>query len=365
MLRQFVVRLTPQIGKVTRMCLRTSAAMSGLKSPIQPTVLKSIREAPSPIPKLPSPKMSVQKKRAIKKKARGASPNIFAYSTCEEYQLDVIRNRLADQGLYDVRELPEETEALHAKARYVVDAQHRDIFFFKEGTVVFWNFTEIEARTVLKLLKGCETGPYDEDMVEEELEVMEFQFHNAKTRVTNGKVLLSANEPEEPDAKVEKQADVLEMYAFSNGIALSVKLAIWEAVLEKYVDSIECMLEDIRHGRKLAATRDHVFRKTGELFALRHSLNLSSDFLDTPDFYWDRADLESLFTKAIRLYSIERRTRVMNEKINHCQELMELISHHLEDKHHVRLELMIIILIVIEVIFECVHYAERYQQEEE
>lgn len=94
--------------------------------------------------------------------------------------------------------------------------------------------------------------------------------------------------------------------------------------------------QDIRHGRKLSVTREHVFRKTGELFALRHQLNLSSDYLDTPDFYWDRADLELLFNKTIRLYSIERRTKVMNEKINHCQELMELISHHLEDKHHVR-----------------------------
>jgi len=282
--------------------------------------------------------------------------------------MEAVCQKLTEQGLYDLRELPEETEALHAQAHYIVNGQHRDIFFFKEGSVVFWNFTEIEAHTVLDLLRGCETRPYDKEMVEEELEVMEFQFHNAKTKITNGKVLLNEGERESTaivDSEPPKQGDTLEMYAFSNGIASSVKLAIWEATLEKYVESIESMLEDIRHGRKLAATRDHVFRKTGELFALRHNLNLSSDYLDTPDFYWDRDDLEWLFSKTIRLYSIERRTRVMNEKINHCQELMELLSHHLEDKHHVRLELMIIILIVIEVLFECAHYAERYNKEDD
>lgn len=42
---------------------------------------------------------------------------------------------------------------------------------------MFWNFTDIEARTVLKLIKSCETGPYDTSIVEEELEVMEFGFH--------------------------------------------------------------------------------------------------------------------------------------------------------------------------------------------
>lgn len=50
----------------------------------------------------------------------------------------------------------------------------------------------------------------------------------------------------------------------------------------------------------------------------------------------------------------------MNEKLNHCFELIELLSSHLSDKHHTRLEWMIIILIMVEVVFETVHYAERY-----
>lgn len=35
----------------------------------------------------------------------------------------------------------------------------------------------------------------------------------------------------------------LEKYSFSNGIALSVKLGIWEASLQKFIDSIEFMSE--------------------------------------------------------------------------------------------------------------------------
>lgn len=46
----------------------------------------------------------------------------------------------------------------------------------------------------------------------------------------------------------------------------------------------------------------------------------------------------------------------MNEKINHCAELVELVSSHLSDKHHVRLEWMIIVLIMVEVGFEFLHY---------
>ncbi len=35
----------------------------------------------------------------------------------------------------------------------------------------------------------------------------------------------------------------LEKYTFSNALALSVKLATWEASLEKYVDSIEFVVD--------------------------------------------------------------------------------------------------------------------------
>ena len=43
---------------------------------------------------------------------------------------------------------------------------------------------------------------------------------------------------------------------------------------------------------------------------LRHRINLSSDFLITPDFYWDRENLEELYDKTCRFLSITRRVKV-------------------------------------------------------
>jgi hypothetical protein len=39
-------------------------------------------------------------------------------------------------------------------------------------------------------------------------------------------------------------------------------------------------------------------------FLYRHSINLSPDLLDTPDFYWDRDKLELLFQKSCNHLSI-------------------------------------------------------------
>ena len=101
-------------------------------------------------------------------------------------------------------------------------------------------------------------------------------------------------------------------------------------------------------------------KKTGEIFALRHVLNLSSDLLDTPDFYWDREPLEQLYHSTASHLSVGKRTRVMNEKLTHCAELLDLITNHLNDQHHVRLEWFIIVLILIEVCFEVLHFVERF-----
>uniref|UniRef100_A0A8D8ZEF7 Required for meiotic nuclear division protein 1 homolog n=1 Tax=Cacopsylla melanoneura TaxID=428564 RepID=A0A8D8ZEF7_9HEMI len=138
---------------------------------------------------------------------------------------------------------------------------------------------------------------------------------------------------------------------------LSTLLRYVILVLNNIVDSIEYITEDLQSGKKISISRQEVLKRTGQLFSLRHSINLGSDLLDTPDFYWDREDLENLYLQTCNYYSISRRTKVMNEKLNHCLELVDLLSNHLSDKHHIRLEWMIIVLIMIEVAFEAIHYS--------
>ena len=97
-------------------------------------------------------------------------------------------------------------------------------------------------------------------------------------------------------------------------------------------------------------------KKTGEVFSLRCEINLNLDLLDEPDFYWDRENLGHLYQQTISHLALKQRTRVMNEKIEHLTELLSLLSNHLNDRHHVRLEWYIIALIMLEVILELWHF---------
>ncbi|KAK7487888.1 hypothetical protein BaRGS_00020789 [Batillaria attramentaria] len=279
--------------------------------------------------------------------------NVVAYAVAEEINLNQLRKALAVQGLYHICELPIDVQdAVFVRAKYAVDENRREVFFFRDGSAVFWSMPEVERGEVLRFLTKHQSESYDRNLVIREREEMDLKYIKGATSLSGD--TLQLNE------ELDEGQTTLEKYAFSNALAQSVKLAIWEASLERIVDSIESVTEDLRDGRKIRWSRRNVLRKTGELFALRHLINLSSDLLDTPDFYWDRAVLEPLYLAVYNHLDISRRTRVMNEKLSHCCELTELLSSQLNDAHHTRLEVMIIVLILVEVVFEIIRYIERY-----
>lgn len=286
---------------------------------------------------------------------------VTAYATAEEYDLERLAKSLKKQDLYEQQLFfpgsehdDEPKDVLHFKPKYQVETEPRDIYFFREGTVVLWNCTDLEISNILSYVRLFEIDRYDEDTVHDELEQMPYCY--AETDGTHAH--LKGNQFYL--SKEGSPSMSLEKYTYSNAMSLTTKLGIWEASLDKYIDSMEFVTEDLKRGRPITISRPNMLRKTGELFALRHLINLSSDLLDTPDFYWDREQLESLYSQSCNYFSIPKRTRVMNEKINHCVELAQLINSHLNDNHHVRLEWMIIILIMVEVGFEVLHFVDRF-----
>jgi len=339
--------------------------------------------------------------------------NVVGYATAESYDLVTLERQLISQGVYQVFGIHEELRQTCICARAKIDVEGedgegagssqnldsrqysselsmdecgissassghrggggghhnpREIFFFSDGSVIFWSVPELEREMVLRFLRNggdvdtkttqIEVGHYDQDTVFEESELMTFS-----TKVKNGgggSTHLDQKGTINLRLSEDMTRDYMEKFAFSNAMAASVKLGALESGLDRIIDSIEFLSEDMKAGRPIVMSRREVLRKTGELFALRHVLNLSSDLLDTPDFYWDRENLESLYMSTCAHLAIAKRIRITNEKIQHCAELLDLVTNHLNDNHHVRLEWFIIILIMIEVGFEVMHLAERF-----
>ncbi|KAL9982023.1 hypothetical protein ACROYT_G010804 [Oculina patagonica] len=276
-----------------------------------------------------------------------------AYVTGERYNIHGIRNYLSKMDKYKITFIPEEEPNV---LRVCIKDENGDndgeVFFFRWlGSLVLWNVSSSEKKYFKKTAQLFQEGGHEAVLIETEDEQLLYSYSKNSTTLNNGRIILNENSGDDIMA--------LEKYAFSNALALSVKLAIWECVLDQYVQSIRWVPEDLRKGIKVRMSRKEVLEKTGELISLRYKINLSSDLLMTPDFYWDRENLENLYDKTCFYLDIHKRTRVMNEKLNHCSEMVELLRTHLSEKHSFRLEWGIIALIAVEVVFETLYLIER------
>nr|DBA30500.1 TPA: hypothetical protein GDO54_006467 [Pyxicephalus adspersus] len=269
-----------------------------------------------------------------------------AFATADEFHLGTLCHDLVSNGYNELPSLPRDASnvLLVGVNNTSKDYDSGVIFFFREGAVVFWNVEEKTMKHVMQILERHEIQPYEVALVHWENEEINYSFREGNSKLVKDQILLNS--------QLDVNEIILEKFAFSNALCLSVKLAMWESTLDTFVESIQFIPEMLKARKKLKLSHDDVMQKIGELFALRHRINLSSDLLMTPDFYWDRENLEHLYDKTCQFLSINRRVKVINEKLQHCTELTDLMRNHLNEKHALRLEWMIVILITIEVLFE-------------
>lgn len=312
----------------------------------------------------------LKKSRTVKKKPvdQEEQPNKFlevtAYSATEQFNLFQVRQAFEEmRGQFTFERLPEVTDAITFASKLPANSSCR-FFVFDYGSVVFWNLPQESRSDILKMLVKDTPGKHSAVSIKDlESESMDYVIDNSASKSTinkRGEIILSTTDKTKQVNNQSKFPLALEQYSVSHAMSLSVKLGNWEASLDDFADSVQSVAESMAMGSKLTLTKTQVFQKTGQLFKLRHHINLGSNLLDTPDFYWDREDLEQLFTNTCNSLSLGKRARLMNDKLSYCYELMQLLTSHLDQEHNTKLEWMIIILIAVEVAFEVVHLVDKF-----
>uniref|UniRef100_A0A915JAN2 DUF155 domain-containing protein n=1 Tax=Romanomermis culicivorax TaxID=13658 RepID=A0A915JAN2_ROMCU len=341
-----------------------------------------------------TPLSNISQKRPQRKLRIEHVPNIYAYSTAEEYDFDSLRAyflnaktaskfslrpvtfELGDKILRlvcrtDVTgqntlsycnclEIKNATNNAESVALLTQDPRLAisEILIFTDGAIVMWNVAEKDRLEFL-----------DNVLPNDEVDDAHFKVDE----------ILRLRSP----MTFDDEENFLNRYAISDAMSRSVKvdlklyikgrcsqhnikkgsvesLAIRENALSNFVDTLNPIVEDLKRGR-IRVRKGDLLKKTGHLFALRHNISLDSDLLDSmPDFYWDRDQLEKLYSQASRIFCIENRTKVINEKLTYCLQLGERLDGHLNATHSVRLERIIIFLIAIEVAFEFWPYGADY-----
>ncbi|XP_060592499.1 uncharacterized protein LOC132747185 [Ruditapes philippinarum] len=79
--------------------------------------------------------------------------NVMCYAVGDELNLTALRNEIISGGVYDIVHLPRDIiEGIMITAKYQVNGQPREAFFFRDGGVALWHMSESEVSHMVKLI---------------------------------------------------------------------------------------------------------------------------------------------------------------------------------------------------------------------
>ena len=207
-----------------------------------------------------------------------------------------------------------------------------DVFFFPFGALVTWGLDEVSERQIRDKIRPFEIQSLD--IVEQDI----FYFLYGRTaRIADDEIIL-------PDR------NVLTKLAFSHGLAQSVKLSVFEQTIQKTIHLTRELPELLARQGSIKLSRKDIRKMMGRLFIDRSSINLHQELLDTPEFFWEHADLEPYYAAVAHYLDRERRVNVLNQRLRILQELFDMLATELNHQHSSHLEWTIIGLIIIEVL---------------
>lgn len=227
------------------------------------------------------------------------------------------------------------------------------LMILANGTLVGWGLTENQMmRSYVPTLMGAVTCIYDPES--EEMDYVELDGFNVSEEGSfmQGDVLVIQGQSE--------HQKMLELAAFAIGVSRSTRLSILEESLDKHIQLTRENSEVLSEGLSLQSKESDVLKITGRLFLLRGKLNLYSELIETPDLYWTEPTLEKIYESVSRRLDIQPRISIMNRKLDYVTEEQRALLSVLNEKKSTRLEWIIIILIMVEVCFETVHFVEKY-----
>ncbi|KAL9103262.1 MAG: hypothetical protein Q9163_001684 [Psora crenata] len=260
-----------------------------------------------------------------------------------------------------------------------------DLFVFPSGTVVAWDIPEtVISSMVQKALLPAARYPLSK-VEEEDLEYIE-DSSRENSSIKGDRIILgtkpakisaeqsndSTSDSQLPpevgfNALQNRNIDtVLAKIAFSSGLARSTKLAVLESLLSDYFESTRSIPAVLSRGGRMPFTRNFISQKTGQLLSIRAQLNLYSELTDSlPDLFWDsrhELGLEGYYDQVGRALDTNIRIKILNEKMDYAQEIASVLRQQLSERHSVRLEWIIILLIAVEVLLAMAKEVKEYRE---
>eukprot|EP01112_Ceratiomyxa_fruticulosa_P010686 TRINITY_DN2839_c0_g3_i2.p1 TRINITY_DN2839_c0_g3~~TRINITY_DN2839_c0_g3_i2.p1 ORF type:complete len:409 (-),score=91.70 TRINITY_DN2839_c0_g3_i2:139-1365(-) len=225
----------------------------------------------------------------------------------------------------------------------------RHVFFFDEGLVSAWGLTNEEETMILNEIKPFQIDPRKQ-VYEEEIN---FEFKPSASTLLNDLIVIGNS---------QNQRDmILDMLAFSSGLARSVKLSLIEQNIDHIVPPLQALVDELSKTGKLemnSSSEIELNKKMGEFLGVGSEMYLFENIVETPEIYWDDSRREDFWDSISYEMEIKLRISHANTKVKQAMEIIRAVQNFQTEQHSRkhekranRLEIIIIFLIFVEVIF--------------
>lgn len=248
--------------------------------------------------------------------------NVVAYQVADTINIRQYREQLPWQLLF------QDSDELYFKK-----SDDKFLYIFHYGMISFFNMTSNEREQVLKDIEPlCKN--YISDKHSEEIQV---EVIKSTIRVSFEKVIL-------PEMNAEMIR--LVMLNASQSVALNRYSEITEDLL---IETNQHTLFLEKKG-KLDISGNKLKRFIGKILNIKNKISENLYIFDSPDITWEDEQLNKLNLDLKQTFDLKDRYQLIHDRIDIIKENLELFKDIMDHKESSRLEWIIIILIVIEVI---------------
>jgi len=220
------------------------------------------------------------------------------------------------------------------------------IFVFKNGTVVSWGIKRHEVKKYLETIVSYANKP------------VSFWVHDELSYHLGERTNIEPHDYFDVDClSIDPDMDNDELkLSLSYGFSQSVKLQYFETILEVLIDKYNPLIQGLSSTGKMRVSYKQIRQVIGEIISAKSEMNLISNFLYHPKYFWQHPTLEEYYIMLERYLHIQRRVNAINHRLDTLNEIFDMFNDYLENQHAHNLELIIIVLIAIEIIFGVLNF---------
>lgn len=218
---------------------------------------------------------------------------------------------------------------------YDLSETHRFLYVFDYGVVVFGNYDAVAKSEFINFVKNYATKAVETDLSEEY------------------RILV---DPETPKAIVKNdfvtvpQIDASILRIVMLNIGQSVALEYYEVLTDELITSSKHYILELEQRGRLSISKTNLLKYIGKVLNVKNSIVDNLYILDDPNMVWDYEELNLLNRRLKLNFDINTRFKDLDYRLQIVEDNLTLFTDVLNVKESTRLEWVIIILIVMEIL---------------